>query len=131
MLSFGKNLYKFCTNRKEKSIKKTKLSRAKIGTKLGLDVTIKNATGLAKYFAPAWEMVMNHKKGLISDAQYKYLSILSRAHKLGIPTLLYSSLIDKTNKLTFLCFCKDNSFCHTYLLITWLCSTYPEMFERA
>lgn len=103
-----------------------------------LDVTVKNAQGFAQPFAPTWEMVMGHKQGRLTDAGYTemYLLRLSALAELGTDNgySLFKALRDfgvkHDNTVTFLCFCPDGKFCHTYLLIDFLCQTFPRVFQK-
>jgi len=96
-----------------------------------LDVTIKNAGPTGKPFAPTWDMVLNHKNGTLSDQEYtdQYFEILNKLTDSDILNL-YDLVVEsaKQKSLTFLCFCKDNEFCHTHLLIKWLCNNHPLLF---
>lgn len=110
---------------------KIKLNRAQIrySGKDRLDITIKSASGWALRLAPTWNMVWSHKQGTISNEEYRqrYFAILDR---IEFPL---KELLDfgKDGTITFVCYCSDGKFCHTYLLIDYLISTYPEYFDRA
>lgn len=103
-----------------------------------LDVTVKGASGFARPLAPTWDMVMGHKRGSISDSLYtdKYLCILTELAELAkengawLFKALYSFGQRNDNTITFLCFCRDGAFCHTYILIDWLCAEYPNHFKK-
>ncbi len=95
------------------------LSRTQIYNKKGsvneIDITIKSG---AKLVAPTWGMVMGWKDGTITDQEYTrmYLNILEKNKEKIIEWL--KSL--KLDRIVFMCYCRDNTFCHTYLLIDWL-----------
>lgn len=108
---------------------RVKLNRAQIGRARGLDVTVKSAKGWAKAFAPTWPMVLDHKAGKLTNAEYteQYIRILDSIPKGGAVRALWNEG-QKTGQVTLLCFCKDGAFCHTYLLIDYLTSKYPDYF---
>jgi len=111
-----------------------RLTRAAINrTDNGLDVTRKSGEGLGLVFAPTWDMIRAHKTNTISDGTYtkKYLEILA-----GIPEDLYAELYrfgalstQPSGVLTFLCYCRDGKFCHTYLLMNYLIERFPNHFS--
>jgi uncharacterized protein YeaO (DUF488 family) len=112
-----------------------KISRAQIGKcreRNKLDITVANASGWAKLFAPTWDMVHNVKEGRITEKQYtaQYREILD-----ALPVKAYRTLyrFGYTLKgITFVCFCRDDQFCHTHLLIDYLVDhpKYGKGFER-
>lgn len=48
----------------------TTLTRGQIGRTQGLNTTVKSATGPWRAFAPTWDMVMEWKKGALSQEAY-------------------------------------------------------------
>ena len=109
---------------------KVKLTRGQIGRfTQGLDITVKSASGWARDFVPTWDMVMGHKAGRISDAQYteEYTRILSQSH--AAVQELRALGLKQEGQVRLLCFCRDGAFCHTHLLIDWLVANYPDAFE--
>lgn len=95
-----------------------------------LDITVKGSGGLGRNFAPTWEMVLGHKRGEVSDAEYtkRYFAILD-----ALPVDTFRRLYrfgQKTGEITFLCYCPDGSFCHTYLLMDYLVRKYPTGFTK-
>ena len=96
----------------------------------GVDVTVKSAHNLARYFAPTWEMVMGLKSYKLSEAEYTtaYHSILSHVPKEAWEWLAQQAVNDE---LTLLCYCRDGWFCHTYLLAAYAAKRFPTVFEDA
>lgn len=97
-----------------------------------LDVTVKNAKGSVRMFAPSWDMVMGHKNNpkTWTDAHYTffYLDKLSR-----IPVEVWEKMhewgVAHGGSITLMCFCKDGTFCHTYLLIEHAVKHFPRLFR--
>lgn len=78
-----------------------------------LDTTVKSGNRL---FAPSWEMVMGHKEGTISDAEYTatYLARMAKSrleHPAG-----WATLLDHT-KVAVMCYCTPGKFCHRHLFV--------------
>lgn len=98
-----------------------------------LDITVRSATGFARKLAPTWAMVIQHKDRELSDANYTsaYLERIEPPEKPW--TFPFSDLwqfgTSHDDRITFVCFCKDGSFCHTNILIEYLCETFPNFFE--
>ncbi|MCK5614897.1 hypothetical protein KAR91_74230 [Candidatus Pacearchaeota archaeon] len=92
-----------------------------------LDVTVKSSKKLGRYFAPTWAMVMGHKSGVMPDEVYvtKYVEKLT---KLYWPPILEE--LGKSEHITFLCYCKGNTFCHTYLLMDYLVKHFGDNFKK-
>ena len=92
-----------------------------------LDVTVKSAKSLGRNFAPTWAMVMGHKSGVMPDEVYvtKYIEKLD---KLYWPPIVEE--LEKSEHITFLCYCKDNTFCHTYLLMDYLVEHFGDNFKK-
>lgn len=83
----------------------------------GLDITVKSAsTPEGKALAPEWSMVTDHKKGLITDAEYhtRYLSLLRRRYKVTPGPFL---IILKRQRVVLLCYCKTGAFCHRHIAV--------------
>lgn len=66
---------------------------------------------------PRWSLVKGYKAGKIDIPEYlaRYLQQLNS--KLGAKEL---AAIYELGDLTFLCYCRDGQFCHTYYAIKWL-----------
>ena len=113
---------------------KVRLDRAPIrkNGKPGLDITVKSATGIARFFAPTWDMVRSHKSGQINDDVYTIL-YEERLDRLSDEVLdwLYGEGWANGGQLTLLCFCPDDKFCHTKVLIDYLVRRFPDRFARA
>lgn len=84
-----------------------------------LDITVKGQDPLGRWFAPTWDMVMGYKNGIISESEYKrlYNNILVK-----IPTYIWTELT-KRERITLVCFCKPNTFCHRVLLANYMNGT--------
>ena len=81
-----------------------------------VDVTVKSASGEARFVAPTWDMVMGYKRGIISEEEY---------------TLLYEDILECNerrildffstyDKVALACYCRPAAFCHRVLLAEWL-----------
>jgi len=105
-----------------------KIRRAQLYRGKGVDVTVKSAKDMARFFAPTWGIVMNHKSGAINDEQYTkaYRKILDDVGR-NAWVWLANQAVD--GEVTVLCFCRDGSFCHTYLLAAYAAEKYPDLFE--
>jgi hypothetical protein len=104
----------------------TRLMRAQIGRGVqGIDTTVKSAQGIWRAFAPQFSMVMGHKAGTVSDAQYiaHYEPILAR-----VPAIVWDTLAERETQ-TLLCYCRDGWFCHTHLIIAYAVQHWPERFQ--
>lgn len=80
------------------------------------DVTVKGQDPLGKFFAPTWNMVMGVKNGTMTEHDYvmQYAQIAVKA--LTNPDLVTKVLQRFGDEMTLVCFCKNGSFCHRYLL---------------
>ena len=107
-----------------------KLTRAQIrpGVK-GVDVTVKPAVSFARSFSPTWNIVMGYKKWTLTEAQYteQYMKILD-AVSVEAWRWLHAQAVN--GEVVLLCYCRDNSFCHTYLIIDYACQKYPKAFSK-
>lgn len=112
---------------------KIKLSRAQIYSRPehGLDITRQTALDWLKPLAPTWSMVKQGRSGKMSQKEYKrlYIDILKRVNK-NTWTLLHN-IGFKWKEIIFLCFCPNNSFCHTYLLIDYMADKMPDVYEKS
>lgn len=82
-----------------------------------MDTTIKSGYSL---FAPTWDMVLGHKQGSLSDAEYSKLyrdlltnSWLKRREE-------WMNFLKDDDIYALACYCKPGQFCHRYLLIKFL-----------
>ncbi len=96
----------------------------------GIDVTVKSAKGLARAFAPTWEMVMGHKQGTLTNEAYtaKYLAMLD-----VVPDHCWEWLANQgnpDNEVTILCFCRDEWFCHTHIIIDYATEHHSDKFTK-
>lgn len=85
------------------------------------DITVKGNDPLGKYFAPAWEMVMNYKKGIFTEQQYveQYIPILQK-----LPLNIINEFLTPQER-TLVCFCKENAFCHRNIVVNYFMRLYP------
>lgn len=85
-----------------------------------LDTTVKSAwKDMGKAFAPTWDMVMGHKRGEITWAEYteRYVALMRQRYaenkELFLKALSYENLVLR-------CYCSDTSKssrkCHRYIL---------------
>lgn len=106
------------------------LMRAQIGHSSGyldVDVTVRTARGWARKMAPTWDMVMSHKFGDMTDAQYIWLYD-KLLHERGLPVEEMTRVARGIDCITFLCYCPNGAFCHTHVLIDILVRDYPKLF---
>ncbi len=107
------------------------LTRAQIrpGVK-GVDVTVKSARGLARSFTPTWKMVIGYKNGTLTEADYteQYMKILDGV-SVEAWRWLYAQAAEG-GEVVLLCYCRDEWFCHTQLLIDYGCEKYPKAFSK-
>ena len=104
----------------------TKLMRAQIGRGVqGIDTTVKSAQGIWRAFAPQYAMVMGHKAGTVSDAQYMahYAPILDR-----VSAVVWDTLAERETQC-LLCYCRDGRFCHSHLIIEYAVQRWPDRFQ--
>lgn len=94
-----------------------------MGKQQGIDVTVRANLAVS----PTWEYVMGHKKGVISDQEYTDW-YMERLDSRRAEVFAWASQLQE--ETTFLCFCPPDAFCHTYLLMDWLVTNYPETFCR-
>lgn len=83
-----------------------------------LDITAKS-TDFGIVFAPTWEMIMDYKRGSLSEEQYTILY-----NNLMVQSCLkhdkeWNTLLN-CNVVTIVCFCKPGDFCHRLLLAKYL-----------
>ena len=106
--------------------------RLALGKAPGLDTTVKSSRGLGRAFAPTWDMVLSHKRGVLSDAGYTeaYLCILD-AVPLKTWRALYALGLEQGGAVTVTCYCRDSApFCHTHILLQEAVQRYPRAFTR-
>lgn len=92
-----------------------------------LDATVKSSKTLGRKFAPTWTMVMGYKSGVLSEEVYT-TQYIEKLDKVYWPTVIEE--LTKSEHITFLCYCKDDTFCHTYLLIDYLIGHFGDNFKR-
>lgn len=84
-------------------------------------VTLVDTTVKSGYHqvAPRWDMVMNHKKGIITDEEYTrdYLQILDY-YWFHDPDFFAELLT--IEKIGLGCYCPPGKFCHRHLLASFL-----------
>lgn len=86
------------------------------------DITVKGQDGMGLHFAPTWNMVTDHKKGIITDQQYvdMYIPILQ-----SIPVHVLDWFLSEPVR-TLVCFCPENNFCHRNILVNYLTQTFGQ-----
>jgi len=96
-----------------------------------LDITVKGQDGRGKCFAPTWDMVNGVKNGTMTESDYEqlYIHLLNSRwnnNEMNIRNIIISILktLDEGGGVTFVCFCRANSFCHRYLLVRWMQSIW-------
>ena len=89
-----------------------KVWTGRIGQHGGLDITVKSGN---KAFAPTWDMVMGHKRGTVSDAEYveRYYALMRRSYREH--RAAWDELLSQ-DEATLLCYCAKGKFCHRTLL---------------
>jgi ribA/ribD-fused uncharacterized protein len=109
-----------------------------------VDVTVKSGKDWARGFAPNWPMVLGHKnhtalqRGLpmpypgyppLSDAEYteQYQAIMRSAGASWRQLYLFG--LEKKGRAVLCCYCADNQFCHTHLLIQEAAQRWPHRFQ--
>ena len=83
-----------------------------------LDITVKSGN---KLFSPTWDLVMGIKNQTITkeDYIYKYKSLMRKSFLENKDEWL--NILNRES-LTLGCYCKQDSFCHRYILL--------EIFEK-
>lgn len=82
-----------------------------------LDITVKGEHPFGKFLAPNWDMVMAVKKhGKEAHPFYlkEYWKILD-----NVPNWVWEALL-KEEAVTFVCFCRQEEFCHRNILIEYM-----------
>ena len=87
------------------------------------DITVKGQHEDGKAFAPRWDMVMGHKKGTVSDAEYteEYWKILN-----NVPPKSWYWLLSAQER-TLVCFCNKGNFCHRDILVRYITQVYTSV----
>ena len=83
-----------------------------------LDITVKGNNQIGRFFAPTWNMVMNHKKTGNNQEyidKYHTLMLASYSKNRGI----WDRVLAK-DVVVLVCFCPANAFCHRHLLRHYL-----------
>lgn len=81
-----------------------------------LDITVKSGTSPGSVLAPSWTMVMDYKRGAITEAQYTdaYMRLIRakyRANQAQFDALL------ELPEIVLCCFCNAGAFCHRHLAV--------------
>jgi hypothetical protein len=92
---------------------------------VGIDTTVKSASGLWRSFAPTWPMVMGVKRGASTWEQYaaKYRAILTR-----VPDVVWNTLAAQPDA-RLLCYCRDGLACRTHLIIEYAVGIWLDRFR--
>jgi uncharacterized protein YeaO (DUF488 family) len=97
----------------------TMIKLARIGEVRGqnvIDITVKNNRN--HVLAPTWELVMSFKNKKISWEEYKkeYTALLNQRFKTRMKEFeVLIQMARSTETYWFVCFCKDENFCHRKL----------------
>jgi len=77
-----------------------------------LDITVRGKDPFGRIFAPTWEMVNGYKNKTLSEKDYirKYDKIINDV------SIIAWDHIFSLKKITLVCFCKPETFCHRVLL---------------
>ena len=83
-----------------------------------LDITVKGNDPIGRIFAPTWEMVRLYKdyKNEINYVRSYHL-LMQRSYRIN--RKIWEEILNR-DSVTLVCFCKENSFCHRYLLAEYL-----------
>ena len=106
-------------SKRELVIRTARVDYSGIGEELVLDVTARNAQGIAKLFAPKWKMVMASKAGKITWEEYteRYLEFMRERYQENEQRFFD---VCEAGEVVLLCFCKNSVMgekrCHRYLL---------------
>ena len=106
-------------SKRELVIRTARVDYSGIGEELVLDVTVKNAKGQNRVFAPTWDMVMASKKELITWEEYteQYLSLMRERYQHNQQRFFE---VCGAGEIVLLCFCRNSvmgeKHCHRYLL---------------
>ena len=80
-----------------------------------LDITVKSGRGIGRELAPTWELVRGFKQEKLSWEEYEtaYLSML---RKVWVEKRWVFRRLFRMSRVTFVCYCRDDRFCHRRLL---------------
>lgn len=78
-----------------------------------VDTTVK---GKSLLFAPTWDMVMGHKSGQVSDAQYTHLYYEKMRGSYLNHQAQWQEFLQRTEPVAIACYCPPDCFCHRHLL---------------
>jgi uncharacterized protein YeaO (DUF488 family) len=111
------------------TLKRCQLKKGPKPTPLPVDITAKSAKAHAQYFAPTWEMVNGHKAATLSHEAYEalYTAILDRAPQQAWEWLAAQN--EGTDTVIVACYCRDDWWCHTKLLMAYAERRFPETFK--
>ena len=90
-----------------------------------LDITVKGQHPFGKMFAPTWDMVMEYKKGTLSEAEYtqQYMSLITRPGMgRAIKQIVKAAVV---YDVYLLCYCPKDAFCHRKLLYNHILQVAP------
>jgi uncharacterized protein YeaO (DUF488 family) len=78
-----------------------------------MDTSVKTGFSI---FAPTWSMVMDHKRGEISDDEYTAMYRARMNASFKAERGKWMQTIQMTEPVALGCFCKPGDFCHRILL---------------
>jgi uncharacterized protein YeaO (DUF488 family) len=82
---------------------------------LGLEMYDTTVRSRNPYVAPTWDMVLGHKSGEITDAEYTFEYLLMMEKSVRDHHAWWMEFIRREN-IVLACYCKSGRFCHRYLL---------------
>lgn len=92
-----------------------------------IDITVKGNDIAGKLYAPTWQMVQGVKNNTMTEEEYTglyYNLLITRwndSQDFRDSTMRLVNIFGKTDRdITFVCFCPADTFCHRYLLVTFL-----------
>jgi len=91
-----------------------------------IDITVKSGI---RMFAPTWDMVMGHKDGNMSEAEYTsiYHNMMKRSYVNNKASWEALLLTLSTKPIALACFCRPDNFCHRNLLKGYLLKVAKKM----
>jgi uncharacterized protein YeaO (DUF488 family) len=80
-----------------------------------LDITVKGQHPVGRLFAPTWDIVMGHKRGEITDAEYTevYHSLMVKSYREHHQ--VWDEILNR-KYVVFCCYCRADKFCHRFIL---------------
>jgi len=86
-----------------------------------LDITVKGKHPIGKVFAPSWDIVMGHKDGKYTDAQYISVYYTMMLDSYAKHRKVWDWVLAQP-RVVLACYCPTGNFCHRHLLVEYLTS---------